>query len=194
MSFWRWPGRFEPHDVAALTAHIDFFPTIAEIAGAPLDEKTRQQIEGRSLTPLLARADAPWPERTLVTHVGRWPRFSDPDTAKFTNCSVRTPRWHLVSIRGGNEPAWQLFDVAADPGERNDVAPQHADVIARLAADYDAWWKSVRPALVNEKAIGPKLNPFKEAYWKQFGGGPTEEDFRIMEPTQREVPREGKKK
>jgi arylsulfatase len=25
---------------------------------------------------------------------------------------------------------------------------------------------------VNEDAVGPKMNPFKELYWKQFGGGP----------------------
>ena len=24
----------------------------------------------------------------------------------------------------------------------------------------------------NENAVGPAVNPFKELYWKQFGGGP----------------------
>ena len=34
-SFWRWPAAFPGgRDVAALTAHIDVFPTLAEIAGA----------------------------------------------------------------------------------------------------------------------------------------------------------------
>jgi arylsulfatase A-like enzyme len=40
-SFWRWPGRIAPRDVDALTAHIDFFPTLAEIAGAKLNDKVR---------------------------------------------------------------------------------------------------------------------------------------------------------
>ncbi|HXJ62006.1 MAG TPA: hypothetical protein VNU68_35665 [Verrucomicrobiae bacterium] len=44
------------------------------------------------------------------------------------------------------------------------------------------WWTSVQPMLVNEKAVGPRLNPFKELYWKQFGGKPTEEDLRLMDP------------
>ena len=26
--------------------------------------------------------------------------------------------------------------------------------------------------MANEDAVGPKVNPFKEQYWKQFGGGP----------------------
>ena len=45
-----------------------------------------------------------------------------------------------------------------------------------------------RDPLVNEKAIGPRLNPFKELYWKQFGGGPSEEELHIMEPNQATVP------
>ena len=40
----------------------------------------------------------------------------------------------------------------------------------------------MQPMLVNEKAVGPRLNPFKELYWKQFGGKPTEEDLRLMDP------------
>src|SRR4030095_8946667 len=35
-SFWRWPGTLAPGDCDVLTAHIDFFPTLAEIAGATL--------------------------------------------------------------------------------------------------------------------------------------------------------------
>jgi arylsulfatase A-like enzyme len=193
-SFWRWPARLKPADVSALTGHIDFFPTIAEIAGMKLTGPIAQQVEGRSLVPLLNDPKASWPERVLVTHVGRWPRFSNPDDAKFTNCSVRTPRWNLVSLRGGAQPTWELYDVIADPGEQANVAAQHADVVAKLGAEYDRWWQTIQPGLVNEKAVGPTLNPFKEQYWKQFGGGPSEEERFIMDPTHREVPGAKKKK
>jgi arylsulfatase A-like enzyme len=182
-SFWRWPARWQPADVGALTAHLDFFPTLAEIAGATLTPAVRAQVEGRSLVPLLTRPDAPWAERTLFTHVGRWPKGSDPRLAKFKNCSVRDPRWHLVSIEGGVAPAWQLFDLSNDRGEERDVARDHPDVVRRLAASYDAWWDSVQPMLVNEKAMGPRLNPFAERYWQQFGGGPTPEQLQKMDPT-----------
>ena len=53
----------------------------------------------------------------------------------------------------------------------------------RLAAAYDQWWTDCQPLLVNEKVVGPKLNPFAELYWKQFGGGPTEADYKRMDPT-----------
>jgi arylsulfatase len=45
----------------------------------------------------------------------------------------------------------------------------------------------VQPGLVNETVIGPRLNPFAESYWQQFGGGPTPEQLRRMDPT-REFP------
>ncbi len=182
VSFWRWPARLKPRDVSELTAHIDFFPTLAEIAGVTLTPAVRAQVEGRSLMPLLTHTGASWPERTLFTHLGRWSKGSDPGLAKFRNCSVREPRWHLVSIDGGTDPAWQLFDMANDRGEQRDVAKEHPDVVRRLAAAYDAWWKSVQPKLVNENATGPRLNPFAELYWKQFGGGPTPEQLHRMDP------------
>lgn len=188
ISLWRWPVRFQPADVSALAAHIDFFPTLAELVGAKLPPKVTQQIEGRSLVPVLANPKASWPERTLFTHVGRWPRFSDPSAAKFNNCSVRTPRWHLVSPKVTATPAWELYDVLADPGEKNNVAAQHPDIVRQLAAAYDAWWLSTQPLLVNERATGPKLNPFKEQYWKQFGGSPTPEELHLMDPSHRDIP------
>lgn len=44
--------------------------------------------------------------------------------------------------------------------------------------------------MVNEKAIGPRLNSFASPDWKQFGGGPDAEDLRIMEPSQTRIPKE----
>lgn len=48
----------------------------------------------------------------------------------------------------------------------------HPDEVAKLRAAYETWWSEVQPLLVNEQAVGPKVNPFKKLFWKQFGGGP----------------------
>ena len=129
------------------------------------------QVEGRSLVPLLRKPSAPWPDRVLFTHIGRWER-GQAAQAKYRNCSVRNSRWHMVCVSQSGEKEWQLFDVKADPGEKKDVAAEHPEVVKELDAAYDKWWDSVQPQLVNENAVGPKVNPFKELYWKQFGGGP----------------------
>jgi hypothetical protein len=75
---------------------------------------------------------------------------------------------------GDGRKQWQLFDVQKDPGETTDLAAMHPDVMKQLDAAYDEWWQSLQPHLVNENAIGPEINPFKELYWKQFGGGSAE--------------------
>lgn len=172
-SFWRWPGTLKPADVKPLTAHIDFFPTLAEIAGASMSDDMKKQVEGRSLVPLLKNPQAEWPSRILITHVGRWPKGEQQDY-KFANCSVRTPRWHLVC--DGKKPhrtsftQAELFDLEADPGERTNVADQHADVVTQLSEAYDQWWNSIQPQLVNEDVPIPAENAFKRLYQSQFGG------------------------
>jgi arylsulfatase len=174
-SFWRWPAAFRGGvDCDALTAHIDIFPTLAEIAGPKLRAKVGLQIEGRSLLPLLKNPKANWPDRFLVTHVGRWER-GEVEQAKFANYSIRDSRFTLVNNV-------ELYDLKVDPGETRNVLAQHFDEVAKLRAAYDDWWKSVLPMLVNENVVGPKVNSFKALYWKQFGGGPDEEMLKQMDP------------
>jgi arylsulfatase len=162
----------KPGDVDRLAAHVDFFPTRAELSGAKLIDALRAQVEGRSLAPLLRDPKAAWPDRLLVTHVGRWPKGARPAEYKYAHCSMRSPRWHLVSDARDGKKQWQLFDVKADPSEKTDVAARHPEVVQELDAAYDKWWVSVQPSLVSEGAVGPKVNPFKELYDKQFGCKP----------------------
>jgi arylsulfatase len=163
-SLWRWPDKLTPATVDRLAAHVDFFPTIAALAGAKETAKVRAQVEGRSLVPLLTDPKAEWSDRTLFTHLGRWPTGAKIADHKYGGCAVRSARWHLVSNEKGKRKRWQLFDVKADPGEKNDVAEENAEVVRDLEKAYDRWWDSVQPQLVNEKAVGPKVNPFRELY------------------------------
>ena len=169
-SFWRWPGTLKPGDVDRLAAHIDVFPTLAEIAGADLTDAVKPQLEGRSLVHLQRDPKAEWPDRILFTHVGRWPKGEDPSRYKYSHCSVRTPSRHLVCDSKDGKKQWQLFDVLADPGERTDLAEREPHVVKQLDAAYDEWWGSVLPNLENEDAVGAKVNPYRELYEKQFAG------------------------
>ena len=184
-SFWSWPESIKPADCNALTAHIDFFATIAEIAGVQIPENVKPQVEGRSLVPLLENPQAIWPDRTLITHLGRWPKLADPNQHKFTVCSVRSTRWHLVSPKGGSKPAWELYDLQADYSESSDVAAKHPQVVAELAQAFDNFWSEALPLMVNEKVIGPSINPFQELYYQQFGGSPTAADLAKMNPNRK---------
>ena len=180
-AFWRWTGKFRPgQEIDKLTAHVDILPTFVELAGAKLpgakdgdkasgekvpgEKLPEAKLDGRSLLPLLSDPAAKWDERILVTHVGRWGR-GQAEQAKYRNCSVFNSRFRLVENK-------QLFDYRTDPGEKTDVAAEHPDVVAKLRAAYDQWWSEVLPCLENESVTGPPVNPWKEAFWKQYGGGP----------------------
>ena len=178
-SFWRWPAAFSGGvDVAALTAQIDYFPTLAELAGVSLDAALQKQVEGRSLLPLLKDPKAAWPDRHLFAHVGRWPK-GGAAAAKLQRCAVRNTRYKMVHDARGD---WQLFDMPADPGEKTDVKAEHPDVVRELSAVYDKWWDETQPYLVNENVVPPKINPFVELYYKQFGGEPDAELLKKMDP------------
>ncbi len=166
-AFFRWPGVFKPGDVSRLTAHLDLFPTFAEVAGAKIPDGL--QLDGRILMPLLRDHSAAWADRLLFTHVGRWERGQAAES-KYAKCRIRSARFSLVS--NGPEKRWELYDMATDRGERLNVATQHPEEVARLEAAYDRWWAETLPCLENEDAVPPRVPPYKELYWKQFGGGP----------------------
>ncbi len=175
-SFWRWPGEIGSGvECDALCAHLDVFPTLVDLLGVQTSDAVKKQVEGRSMLPLLKDPKAAWPDRILFTHLGRWDR-GQAAAAKHTHCSVQNSRFTLVN----NE---ELYDLKSDPGETTNVIADYPQVVAELRAAYDRWWSDVQPRLVNENATGPAINPFKELYWKQFGGAPDAEMLKLMDPS-----------
>jgi arylsulfatase A-like enzyme len=165
-TFWRWTGHFQPGDVDKLTMHRDFFPTFAELAGARIPAGL--QLDGRSLLPLLRKHDAAWPERYVFQHIGRWEKGKAAES-KYAGCSVRTSRFNMVNSDRQGRKNWELYDIKADPGEQKNIAGDNAEAMRPIEAAYDKWWQEIQPGLVNEDAIPPAVNPYKELYQKQFG-------------------------
>src|SRR5450631_1580840 len=153
--FVSWPGKWKGGvDVPQLAAHVDVFPTFAEIAGVRIPEKI--QLDGRSLVPLLEDPRADWPDRNIFVHVGRWAK-GQAKQAQYANCAVRNSRFRMVSVGQGKEN-WELFDISKDPGETRNVRADHPKEFQQLKAVYDRWWQDVQPELVNEDVAIPKYN------------------------------------
>jgi arylsulfatase len=88
----------------------------------------------------------------------------------------------MVSDSKGSAPNWQLFDLSVDYGQKTDVLATHPEVAKELASAFDTWWGECLPLMVNEKAVGPAVNPFQALYYKQFGGSPTAAALEAMDP------------
>jgi hypothetical protein len=58
--------------------------------------------------------------------------------------AVRTAAWKATWIgKPFGSGDWQLFDMAVDPGESNDVAAQHQEVIQELTDQWDIYAEEV---------------------------------------------------
>jgi arylsulfatase len=105
---------------------IDVMPTVVDLTGAsyPRERKGQliQPMEGVSLR--AAFAGRPFSRRGPIfwEHEG--------------NRAVRSGNWKLVSRY---PDGWELYDIVADRVERNDLAAQHPEVVAALAAQWEAW-------------------------------------------------------
>ena len=116
-----------------LTHVADLVPTLLEIAGASYP-KTH---EGRELPPLMGKswgrvlagqADSPRTEQDYLA----WELFG--------NRAVRQGEWKLRwQYKPLGKGAWELFDLKADPAERNDLAAQRPDKVKALVALWDSY-------------------------------------------------------
>jgi arylsulfatase A-like enzyme len=113
-----------------LVSSIDVAPTVLDIAGAPIDE----QIQGRSLVPLLTGDARGWREAVLVeffTNEQPMPWLLDMDYR-----TVRTA--HHKYIQWTQHPDEdELYDLDADPYELHNLAPDKgsAETRRRLRAE-----------------------------------------------------------
>ncbi len=171
-SFWYWQGRINAGvDVTDLTAHIDVYPTLAELAGATLPEGDFAPM-GRSMLPLFEDSQAEWPERTLFLHRGRWDDFWSSlsrEESRYNKAAVRTDRWRLVFELENGQPKTTLSDIDVDPGETINLAGEYPEVVEELKQAFDQWWDLTEPYLVNEGLphIPSEAQPFPLLYEQQ---------------------------
>jgi arylsulfatase len=148
--FFRWPGGGIEggSESAALISQMDIMPTLLEITGTPMTDQLKQQVEGRSLVPMLKNPETDWEDdRHLVHHVGAW-ASGRAAQSKDARVAIQNKRFTLVN----NE---ELYDLSIDPGETTNVIAEHPEVVDQLRSKYDQWWTRVQSRLVNEDAYQP---------------------------------------
>jgi len=107
-------GRLYRHPVISL----DVYATAASVADAPVP--TGRPIDGVDLLPYLTGRRDDRPHETLFWRMG-------PRTA------LRTGDWKLVrNAKPGGDSPWELYDLAADITESNDLAPRQPEKLREL--------------------------------------------------------------
>jgi arylsulfatase len=146
-AFFRWPGGGIKggSESTTLISQMDIMPTLMEVAGVPLTDEIKTQVEGRSLFPMLKNPETDWEDdRHLVHHVGAWEQ-GQAAQSKHARVSIQNKRFTLVN----NE---ELYDLSTDPGETKNVIAEHPEVVDQFRTVYGQWWIRIQPRLVNEDA------------------------------------------
>jgi len=125
----RWPGHIPAGAVSTQVGiTMDLSRTILAAASAPVPADAN--LEGIDLLPLLKNGVTPQ-HRTLFWRV---------NTAGLNQKAVRDGSWKLVLETPARA---HLFDVVKDPGERDELAASHTDVVRKLRNEILAWEKDV---------------------------------------------------
>ena len=124
----RWPKQIRSgKKIPQISAAIDLLPTLTDLAGVKAGSK--KPLDGVSLKPLLTSDDATWKDRMIFNS---WNK----------KVSVRTQQYRL-------DNHGKLFDIAADPGQREPVKDK-PELIAKLQAAAGAWRKELNPGDRND--------------------------------------------
>jgi arylsulfatase A-like enzyme len=146
-----WPkGISKPNRWVRSPIHlIDVMPTLLEVGGTSYPKKFNEEelipVEGKSLTPFFKGAESAQDRVLCFDH--------------FDSSAIRKGDWKLV--RGNNrykKRTWELYNLAEDRCETNNLIEARADKAKELEAEWLAWAKRVK---VNPYYLHAQANPAK---------------------------------
>jgi uncharacterized sulfatase len=113
----RWPGQIKPGTVSDhVWAFWDFLPTACDLAGV----ETPQGLDGISFAPTITN------QGTQKTHPYLYWEFHEGGTKQ----AVRHGDWKAIRLAPG-QPL-ELYNLAKDPGEKQNVAADHTEIITQI--------------------------------------------------------------
>jgi arylsulfatase A-like enzyme len=138
-----WRGHMKPgtRDETTVAQGVDLMPTFASIIGAPVPAGS----DGIDLSPVLQ--GKPITRRTpLFWAYGKEGAKAQPGQPyrphdKSPRYAIRDGDWKLLANPGGADV--QLFDLATDPTEAQDLAATRPEIRVRLLARLQAWMRGL---------------------------------------------------
>jgi arylsulfatase A-like enzyme len=157
-----WPGTIKAGTVVNEPLHVvDWLPTLTRLAGGKVPEQP--VMDGRDIWPVITTG-AKSPHEDILLN------------ATPAAGAIRMGKWKLLENGGlsANHPGQnrkpdqaakvELFDLEEDPGEQNNLADRHPDLVAKLRARLEEFRKAAVPARTAEQPAGFKA----PAVWGEF--------------------------
>ncbi len=145
----RWPNVVEAGAVEDTpVSSIDFYPTLLEITAAVDTEG--HTADGKSLVRLLNQTGE-LERDTLYWH---YPHYSNAGSAP--TAAIRKQDWKLIEFYEDSHV--ELYNLADDPAERNDLSSAEETRAAAMLQELEAWRESVGAAM---PAPNPDYDPAK---------------------------------
>jgi arylsulfatase len=122
----KWPGKVRPGTTTDLPSYFpDWFPTLCQIAGAPLPEG--ETLDGINLTSMLTGGSAPKRTELMIWEFGGYGG----------QIAIRDGKWKAVRQKVKSRPEdWELYNLETDREESRNLATQNPEIIQRLEAEY----------------------------------------------------------
>ena len=157
-AFANWPGHIKPGITIKEPMHmIDWYPTLVTLAGGSLEQKT--PLDGRDVWPMLTQG-APSPHDAILSvqsptraalRMGDWKLLmnaSSKDSEEAADEPDKKGKKNAKTKAGkpaAEGPKYQLYNLASDIGEKNDLAAQEKDRATAMRAKLDELLKDAAP-------------------------------------------------
>jgi arylsulfatase A-like enzyme len=169
----RWPQGIAPGKRCDVPVHFaDFFPTFCDLASVKIDPS--HKLDGVNLKPLFSGGTLP--ERSIFLHYPHYLSYYGATPMRAVIQSryklVWNPYDHIVIEGQGKaartlkyvaEPRIELFDLQADPGERQDLAERLPEKVAEMCQLFEAWMKETGARDVTPNPAYDPKNPLFNA-------------------------------
>lgn len=146
----RWPGKIPAGtiDDTSLISAVDLLPTFCELTGASLPNG--YQPDGISQVGALMGEQTALREKPLFWKMAGRRKQSGKDAFHWVSFATVDQNWKLLA--DADQDHVELYDIVADPYEKNDLADTKPDVVKRLLASIGDW-RGTLP-------VGPSGNVF----------------------------------
>src|SRR5690606_15374407 len=152
----KWPHKIKPGITEnEMVQNLDFAQTFLEIAGV----KAPEDMQGKSLVPLLTGSDEVWDRDAVYYHYYEYPA----EHSVKRHYGIATKEYKLIHFYYDIDQ-WELYDRKNDPNELHNVYydPQYAEVVEMMTAKLEKVREKYKDSVGNDqrfiKAYNEKIN------------------------------------